>query len=241
MNRALQISASKQKLVQAAAEKIIENLDAAVRKRGRCSVALAGGTTPRAIYALLATENYRSRVEWPKVFLFWGDERTVPPDHPDSNFRMVNESLLSHIAMPAANIVRIKGERDPVSAASEYEKQLEYFFGAGIPQFDLILLGLGDDGHTASLFPGTNALDETQRNVLSVFVPKLNTYRITLTLRVINNARRVMFMIAGRSKAAIVSRVAESKQPTHDLPATLVQPRNGQLDWLLDGEAASLL
>ncbi|HEX9652233.1 MAG TPA: 6-phosphogluconolactonase, partial [bacterium] len=111
MNRALQISASKQKLVQAAAEKIIENLDAAVRKRGRCSVALAGGMTPRAIYALLATENYRSRVEWPKVFLFWGDERTVPPDHPDSNFRMVNESLLSHIAMPAANIVRIKGER----------------------------------------------------------------------------------------------------------------------------------
>ena len=241
MNRAIHVFDSKQQLVEACAEKILEIVTVATTERRRCSLALAGGSTPRDVYALLATEKYRRRVEWSKLFLFWGDERTVPPDHLDSNFRMASESLLSHIAIPPANIFRMKGEIVPSTAAIEYEKQLEIFFGEKIPQFDLILLGLGDDGHTASLFPGTNALDETQRWVISVFVPKFNTHRITLTLPVTNNSRQVMFIVSGRSKSQIVPGVLKSKQPTKELPATLVQPQNGKLDWMLDAEAGALL
>jgi 6-phosphogluconolactonase len=135
----------------------------------------------------------------------------------------------------------MKGEMEPAAAASEYEQHLEHFFGAGLPQFDLILLGLGEDGHTASLFPGTSALEETQRRVTSVFVPKFRAHRITLTLPVINHARHVMFIVAGKSKSDIVPRVLKSSQPTKELPATLVQPQTGQLDWILDAEASSLL
>jgi len=241
MNRGIHISDSKPELVKAAAEKMIDVIAAAIKERGRCALALAGGSTPRDVYALLATEKYRSRVDWADVFLFWGDERCVPPDHPDSNFRMVNESLLANVSIPPANVFRMRGEIDPAKAASEYEKQLENFFGEKIPQFDLILLGLGEDGHTASLFPGTNALDETQRWAISVFVPKFNSYRMTLTLRVINNARHVVFIVSGRSKSKIIPRVINSEEQIKELPATFVRPLNGELDWMLDAEAASLL
>lgn len=241
MNREINIFPTKGELVQAAAEKIIAVVNAAIYERGRCSLALAGGGTPRDVYARLATENYRSRVDWGNVFLFWGDERCVPPNHADSNFRMANESLLSHVAIPPANIFRMKGEMAPAAAASEYEQHLEHFFGGGIPQFDLILLGLGEDGHTASLFPGTSALEETRRRAISVFIPTLNAHRITLTLPVINQARRVMFIVAGKSKSEIAPRILKSNQPAKELPATLVQPQTGQLDWMLDAEAASLL
>ncbi len=241
MNRAVNIFPTKVELVKAAAEKLIATVNAAIHERRRCALALAGGTTPRDVYALLATEDYRRRVDWSKVFLFWGDERCIPPQHPDSNFRMVNDSLLSCIAIPAENVFRIKGELAPAAASNEYEKHLEDFFGGRLPQFDLILLGLGEDGHTASLFPGASALEETHRRVISVFVPKLNTHRITLTLPVINKARHVMFIVSGKSKSAIVPRILKSNQPAKELPATLVQLQNGQLDWLLDAEAASLL
>jgi 6-phosphogluconolactonase len=240
MNRDIQILNSQSELVNAAAERIVEIIVAATTEHGRCTLALAGGGTPRDVYALLATENYRSRVDWSKVYLFWGDERTVPPDHPDSNFRMANESLISHIAIPPGNIFRMCGEIEPVVAATEYEKLLKLYFGDPIPQFDLILLGLGEDGHTASLFPGTTAVDERLRPVVSVFVPKLNTHRITLTLPVINNALHVMFIVAGKSKAEIALKVIKSEKPTKELPATLVQPERGQLDWMLDAAAALL-
>jgi 6-phosphogluconolactonase len=238
MNRAVNIFPTKAELVQAAAEKVIATVNAAIYERGRCALALAGGGTPRDVYALLAADGYRRRVDWSNVFLFWGDERCVPPDHPDSNFRMVNESLLSHIAIPTANVFRMKGEMEPAAAASEYEQHLEHFFGAGLPPFDLILLGLGEDGHTASLFPGTSALDERKRNVAAVFVPKFNAYRVTLTLPVINHARQIMFIVAGKSKSQIVPQVLKSDQPTKELPASLVQPQNGHLNWMLDAEAA---
>lgn len=241
MNHNIHVFDSNVELVKAAAEKIVEIVTLAITERSRCSVALAGGSTPRDVYALLATENYRSRVEWENVFLFWGDERCVPPEHPDSNFRMVKESLLANINIPPLNIFRIRGEIEPAAAAEEYEFILNDFFKNAAPRFDLILLGLGDDGHTASLFPGTNALDETQRWAISIFVPKFNSYRMTLTLPVINNARHVVFIVSGKSKSQIIPRVINSEEQIKELPATFVRPLNGQLDWLLDAEAASLL
>lgn len=231
-------------LNQRAAECFIQLANEAAARTGRFSVALSGGSTPKALYTLLAAEKYRERIPWPKVHLFWGDERCVPPDHADRNYRMVRESLLSKINLPAENVHRMASEREPKLAAEEYEAQLKNFFQlaeGALPRFDLILLGLGEDGHTASLFPGTEALKENKRLVAANFVDKLNAHRLTLTLPVLNNAANILFLITGASKTAIVEELLGVTPRTANYPAAKILPRDGKLTWMITREAAGNL
>lgn len=227
-------------LAEYAAELLIQNAQASIAARGNFTVALSGGSTPRALYTRLAAE-FSMRIDWNSVHLFWGDERCVPPDHADSNYRMTRESL--RVPIPKENIHRIHGELTPELAAEEYENQLRSFF-TETPRFDLILLGMGDDGHTASLFPDSPALKESTRWAIPVehrvppppFVP-----RVTLTLPVINNAQEVVFLVTGSGKAPRVSEILGNASPSAELPARAVHPINGKLSWLLDTSAAALL
>ncbi len=224
-------------LARQGAEQFIARAGETVARAGRFAVALSGGSTPAALYSLLAAE-FRDRVDWPRVHLFWGDERCVPPDHPDSNFRMTREHLLDRIQLPPENIHRMQGETEPVAAAAAYESELRKFFSAGLPRFDLVLLGLGEDGHTASLFPGSSALKETEHWVAAVYVDKLRSHRLTLTLPVINAAVHVAFLVAGASKAAIVKEILGSANAS-SYPAAQVMPARGQLTWLIAADAAA--
>ncbi|MFQ5709994.1 MAG: 6-phosphogluconolactonase, partial [bacterium] len=212
-----------------------------VRRQGSCNLTLAGGNTPRDVYVRLGLGTIQSQIKWDRVHLYWGDERTVPPDHPDSNYGMVKATLLSRIAIPDENVHRIRGEMAPREAAAEYAALLQEHFDNKPPRFDLVLLGLGGDGHTASLFPTSRALEEQNRWVKAVFVPKFNTWRVTLTFPVLNNAREVIFLVAGSEKAKIVQRVLDCAQPTMEMPATLIRPHKGKLLWMLDAEAAALI
>lgn len=213
----------------------------AISKSGTFRVALSGGSTPKALYELLASE-YRSRLPWAKVLFFWGDERHVPPDHPDSNYRMANEALLSRIPIKAENVFRVNSE-NPVAqaAATQYEGILKSVFhleDSALPRFDLILLGMGPDGHTASLFPKSPALQERSRLVVANWVEKFKTFRITFTFPVLNNAAAVLFLVSGREKAEAAASVLDPTSDPNQFPAKMVQPANGRLMWILDEEAA---
>jgi 6-phosphogluconolactonase len=199
-------------------------------------VALSGGSTPRTTYALLASDEFAARVDWPRVRVFWGDERCVPPDHPDSNYRMAREALLDKVPIPTENVHRMRGELPPDQAATAYQAELEAVLGAS-GRFDLILLGMGADGHTASLFPGTAALEERERTVVAVYVKRLRAWRVTLTLPVINAGRHVLFLVSGTAKAPTLARIRAGEL----LSAGLVQPDQGQLTWLVDMAAAGQL
>lgn len=224
------------RLAQEAADRFAALAAAAVAERDRFAVALAGGSTPEPVYALLAQQPLARELDWSRVEVFWGDERCVPPDHSDSNYRMARQSLLRHVPIPGGKVHRIKGKLDPAEAAAAYRLELQEVMGGG-GRFDLVLLGLGADGHTASLFPGTGAVDERERSVVPVYVEKLDSWRVTLTLPVINAAREVMFLVVGESKAAALASV-RAGQP---LPAGMVQPRDGRLTWLVDRDAAASL
>jgi 6-phosphogluconolactonase len=214
----------------------------AASARGAFSVALSGGSTPRRVYELLAEDDYRAQVSWPGVHLFFGDERTVAPDHPDSNYRMANEALLSRVPIPAENVHRIDGVGDAAAGASKYESELRAFFGdAAWPRFDLVMLGMGDDGHTASLFPGSAALGEQQAWVAANWVEKFQTWRITLTAPAINAARRVLFLVTGAGKAERLREVLKGERDPARLPSQLIRPRDGALEWFVDRAAASKL
>jgi 6-phosphogluconolactonase len=216
----------------------------AVSARGRFTAALSGGKTPVALYTLLAKAPFVSKIPWARVHLFWGDERCVPPDHPDSNYRMIREFLLDHVPIPPANVLRMPGEMDPAEAAARYEKRLREFFvthGDGFPVFDFFLLGLGEDGHTASLFPGTRSIRESARWVVGHYVDAQKGWRITLTPPVINAARMVAFIVAGAGKAAVMKEILEGPFRPDTLPAQIVRPAGGDLVWMLDREAAALL
>lgn len=236
-------------LATGAAECVVTAAAGAVRARGRFVLALSGGETPRALYDKLATSGFVSRVDWPLAEVFWGDERCVPPTDAASNARMARESLLDRVPVPAANVHRIRGEDDPAAAAASYEVQLRAAFHtpAGSPQtvpggrFDLVLLGLGANGHTASLFPGTAVLRETERWVSAVFVPAPSAWRVTLTAEIINAAAEVLFLVSGREKAAILQRVLEGPRVPEVLPAQLIAPTPGRLRWLVDAEAATMI
>jgi 6-phosphogluconolactonase len=212
----------------------------AVRAHGRFTVALSGGSTPKALYSLLAT---KPGIPWDRICFFWGDERHVPPDDPDSNYRMVNKALLSKIQVPTENIFRIHAEeQDAGAAALQYEQVIKDFFHLSpgqFPRFDLIYLGTGPDGHTASLFPGTAALNETQRLVVANWVPKFNTDRLTFTYPVLNAAACVTFLASGPDKAPILHEILENSAA--GLPSQNVRPANGKLIWLVDDAAASKL
>jgi 6-phosphogluconolactonase len=204
-------------------------------------VALSGGSTPKSLYALLVSERYRDRLDWSRVHLFWGDERCVPPDHPESNFRMVHEALLNKIRIAPQNIHRMAGEKEPGTAAADYENELRKFFGSvsvGSPRFNLILLGLGEDGHTASLFPGSAALNEKKRWIATVYVERLKAYRLTLTFSVVNAAAQITFLISGASKRTIVKQLLGAGADSSNLPAAKVSPTRGKLTWLITEDAA---
>jgi 6-phosphogluconolactonase len=227
-------------LFQAAALEFVALASQAIQARGRFSVALSGGSTPLGMFRVLAGGSIPG-IAWDKIFFFWGDERHVPPDHPDSNYRMTKAALLSKVPVPEKNIFRIHAEdKDAAAAANDYEQNLRSFFRlqpGDLPRFDLILLGLGTEGHTASLFPGSSALQEQQRLVVATWVEKLKTDRITLTLPVINHAACVTFLVSGADKAAIVREVLQD--PAEHLPAQKVRPLEGKLVWLLDRAAAA--
>jgi 6-phosphogluconolactonase len=245
--RTIEVLASAADLFHAAAEEFVRAARAAIGAQGRFTVALSGGSTPKALYSLLAT-NYAG-FAWNRIFLFFGDERHVPPTDPESNYRMVNESLLTKIAIPAENVFRVPAENpDAAAAASEYEAQLRRFFeiksgelkSGEFPRFDLILLGLGPDGHTASLFPDSPALNEESRLVVANWVAKFNAHRITFTFPVLNRGGEVMFLASGADKADMVRQVLEGKN-TPPLPSQRVQPSDGKLLWMLDEAAAAKL
>jgi 6-phosphogluconolactonase len=214
----------------------------AIRDRGKYSVALSGGRTPRGLHQQLANA-FAEELPWDKVFFFWGDERHVPPDFPESNFRMAKETLLTKLPIPADHIVRMPGEvPDANQAAALYEQTLREFFrpqAGDFPRFDFILLGIGGDGHTASLFPGTKALEEKQRWVVGNWVEQHTTWRITLTYPVLNSAAHVMFLVEGSSKADIVRKAL--REPAAHLPCQAVEPLKGELMWYLDNAAGAKL
>jgi 6-phosphogluconolactonase len=214
---------------------------AAIDAQGRFTVALSGGSTPRAIYAQLAKEQRDAdRLPWDKIHAFFGDERHVPPDHPESNFRMAHEALLGRVSIPANNVHRVRTELAPPRAAAEYEAEIRSILGVmpgGIPRFDLILLGLGTDGHTASLFPDTAALTEKRALVCANWVEKLHTHRITFTFPLLNSAGSILFIVGGADKAGILRQVLRHDASEPIYPAQLVQPSSGSLLWIVD-EAA---
>jgi 6-phosphogluconolactonase len=226
----------------AAAERFVELAAAAMEATGSFSVALAGGSTPKRIYELLASDDWQGRVRWDDVHIFFGDERSVPPDHRDSNYRMANETLLSRVPLPVPNVHRITGEGDASANASRYEDELRSYFGdVQWPRFDLVMLGMGDDGHTASLFPGTEALSEQSAWVVANWVEKFDTYRITLTAPAINHARHVIFNVTGAGKAERLPEVLHGARDTERLPSQLIRPVEGRLEWFADRAAAEKL
>jgi 6-phosphogluconolactonase len=228
-------------LFQAAADEFVRQANAAIASKGRFTVALAGGSTPKGLYSLLAA---KAALPWDKIYFFFGDERHVPPDNPESNYRMAREALLSKVPIPAQNIFRVPAENpDAAQAAQTYEDTLRRFFppAEAFPRFDLILLGMGPDGHTASLFPGSKALQEKSRWVVSNWVEKFKTDRITLTLPVLNNAAVVMFLAAGEDKTETLKEVLQGTKPGEQFPSKLIRPTNGQLIWLVDQAAAAAL
>jgi 6-phosphogluconolactonase len=225
----------------AAAWAVAAVITAAICERGGCLIALSGGRTPRGVYRRLGELLVSQSVDLSRVHLIFVDERMVPPDDSNSNYGMVQREFISRVPDRLLHVHRIKGEVGAEGAARDFEQEL----GTTLPLFagrcDLILLGIGEDGHTASLFPGTEVLREVERTVRAVFVPRLQSWRVTLTLPVINRARAVLFLVTGAHKAAIVARILASAQPREDFPATLVRPDSGTLTWMLDAEAASQL
>jgi len=233
-----------QDLFQAAAEEVIRVATESVKQRGRFTIALSGGSTPKNLFTLIAA-NAGSSLPWAQTFCFWGDERMVPLDDPDSNYRMAKEALLSKVPLPAGNIYAVPAENQDAAAVAEaYDETIRKFFAlepGAFPRFDLILLGMGPDGHTASLFPETAALQEKSRLVVANWVEKLKTSRITFTLPVLNAARCVTFLVSGVDKAPALHQVLEGDAPGEKYPSKLVQPSRGKLIWFVDRAAASQL
>jgi 6-phosphogluconolactonase len=227
-------------LADHAADRFVTLCADAIRTHGSAAVALAGGSTPRAMNARLAAEPRRSRLDWTSVRFFFGDERCVPPDDPDSNYGMTRETLFEPLGIPEANVERMRGEDEPQAAAAAYHDLLVKTLGAR-PVLDVMFLGMGPDGHTASLFPGTLDAIEVGRLAVANFVPKFDTYRITLTPTVINAARHVTVTVAGAEKAAALAAVMAGPRNPQRYPAQLVAPTDGELTWLIDAPAAAQL
>jgi 6-phosphogluconolactonase len=233
-------------LARRAAQYLVEMAGEAVEARGRARIAISGGSTPKAAFQLLGDPNqpWRSRMPWDKLDLYWVDERSVGPDGPQSNYRMTREALLDHVPLQPGQIHRIEGELEPEVAAARYESELRNSFrleGAEVPRFDLVALGMGEDGHTASLFPFTTGLHELSRLVIANHVEQKDAWRITLTWPVINRASSVFFLIAGADKAAVLKEVLTGPHAPERLPSQLIWPASGILTLILDNAAAALL
>lgn len=243
LNGDLRLFADVDALNHAAAQRWVQLAASAIGARGKFHVALSGGSTPRALYRRLALPEFAERVAWDRVHIYFGDERAVPPDHPDSNYRMAKEALLDHVPIPSAQVHRIEGERSEVhEAATKYSQLLATrlpLSSQGVVQFDLLLLGVGADGHVASLFPGTPVLHERARFAEAVYVKKLESWRITVTLPVIDHARHVAVLISGGNKAQVLHDVERGRR-SPPYPVQLINP-HGVLEWFVDAAAASLL
>jgi 6-phosphogluconolactonase len=237
----IQIFPDRESLSLAAALLFMRQAKQAARARGRFSVALSGGETPRRTYELLGGPALRRQVPWGQVHVFWGDERCVPPTDRRSNARLAREALLDHVPIPAAQVHPIRCDALLRAGAREYEARLRAFFAGRPPRFDLVLLGLGENGHTASLFPGTAALTERRRWVAEVHLAGQDLDRVTLTAPLINWAALVAFLVAGAAKAMVLREVLQGRRQPRHLPAQLIQPQRGQLLWLVDQEAAALI
>jgi 6-phosphogluconolactonase len=229
-------------LAQEAADRFVAASEEAIENRGQFMVALSGGSTPQEAYSRLADPMLATKVSWRNVHFFWGDERCVPPDHPDSNYRMARKTMIQKVPIPQANVHRIQGELDPDLAAEAYADDLRSVFGSEErPRFDLVFLGLGQDGHVASLFPGSLALRETEHWVLAVFVEALQPWRVTRTPPGLNSARQLSLLVSGKAKADRLQEVLEGEPQIEPLPAQMIQPINGQVTWLVDQAAATKL
>jgi 6-phosphogluconolactonase len=243
--RRVQILADSAALARAAAEELTRRVTVAVREKGRASVALSGGSTPKTLYGLLAQEPaFRERLPWASTHFFFGDERHVPPDDSTSNYRMAHEAMFDALGAvcPAANVHRVMAEGpDAASVAADYERDLREFFGSGTPRFDLILLGMGPDGHTASLFPGTTGLREADKLVCAAWIDKLTTYRITLTPRVLTNAAALLFLVAGKDKTDVLPAVLQGPSEPDRYPSQGISATRGETLWLVDTAAAGKL
>jgi 6-phosphogluconolactonase len=245
VSRRILVCQTPENLFEAAAQFVVQSLTLQPDKGKTYSVALSGGSTPQRLFARLVAAPYRLQVDWSSVLIFWGDERAVPPDHSESNFRMAKENLLDRVPIPPDQIFRMEGERPAQEAAVRYEEVLLRAFlhknEQGVPRFDLILLGMGPDGHTASLFPETSVLEEREQWVAAPWVEKFHTHRITLTPPVFNAAKRVLFVVGGSDKDKAAEAVLEGPFQPNRYPAQIVNPVHGDVVWLLDREAASRL
>ena len=232
-----------EKLNTFAAEKFVEIANHAIENRRIFTVALAGGSTPKSLYQLLSSGNFKDKIDWSKVYFFFGDERNVLPDADESNFKMASENLFKPLQINDENIFRWQTElTDAKKIAADYEEKIRHFFSSKTEmQFDLILLGIGADGHTASLFPYTTALHETEKIAVTNYVEKFKTTRLTLTFPTINNARNIIFLVAGEEKAETLREVLEGEFEPEKLPSQNIRPKDGNLFWLIDKAVAKLL
>ena len=237
----LHIFKNTRQLSQAAAELFVQAAREAVESRGQFSVALTGGSSPVQLYQLLASSPYREQVPWEETFIFWGDERWVPLTDERSNYKMAKDTLLDHVPIPIDQVFPMWGEQNPEEYAQHYEGMLRKHFLKALPRFDLVLLGMGDDGHTASLFPGTAVLQEKEHLVQAYYLEPQDMYRITLTAPCINQSRRIVFLTFGEKKANALYEVLEGKRNPEKYPAQLIQPQNGENIWFVDEAAAQKL
>jgi 6-phosphogluconolactonase len=240
-NDMIRVFSDIESLSRSAADLFVETSQQAIADYERFSVALSGGNTPRRLYEILATAPRRDQIQWQFIHVFWGDERCVSPTDPRSNFLMTRETLLKHVPIPTTNIHPVCSDLSPENAAIHYESQLRKFFGNQPPAFDLILLGLGDNAHTASLFPHTPVLNETERWVSEVYTPESELARVTLTAPLINQANQVVFLVSGADKAQALQNVIEGTYQPHELPAQLIRPNGAHPTWLVDKAAAHKL
>ncbi len=241
-NRKVEVLPDLETLSHRAAAIFISTSRNSIAAKKRFAAAISGGSTPRRLYTLLGSDAYRDQVDWQRVYLFWADERCVPREDEASNFRTAFDTLLSRVALPGKNIHRIKGEETPDKAAMDYEDEIRRFFGESErPGFDLVILGVGEDGHTASLFSGLKSLWETVRLAIPVYLGEPRKNRITLTLPVLNHADQILLLAAGPSKAAVLSEILGERKGGKLLPAGLIRPIHGNATWLIDHAAAEKL
>jgi len=233
-----QVVADADAMAVTAAQRIIQSADAAIEAHGLFSIALSGGNTPKPVYELLASPQYSKRIDWSRWEIYFGDERCVPPDDKASNYRMAREALFDRVPIAPQRVHRMRGEIDPQQAAVEYGQLLKEKFGDG--GVDLNLLGMGDNGHTASLFPHTTALNETSHRCVAVFVAEVNAWRLTMTAPFINRSAEVLVLVAGAAKAQRVAEVLEGPRDPQRLPIQLIQPDPGRLVWIMDRAAAGM-
>jgi 6-phosphogluconolactonase len=237
----IQIRKTINELEQSVTKRIYEVIRRTLKEKTQCCIVLSGGETPRNVYHRMGLDETNKLIDWNRVQMFFSDERSVPPDDPQSNYGMIQREWISHIPIPQAHVHRIQGELDPKDASRKYEQDIKRIFGLDPVVFDLILLGVGEDGHTASLFPGTDSVSEKEALVTSTFVQQFKIWRVTLTVPVLNKAREVIFLAAGKKKASIIQRILEKVTPDTELPASLIQPLKGDLCWMIDEEAGSEL